>query len=179
MYLFKKVMKHKNTAGKITAALCFACGVALLLLSNGGFIAIPALAQVLAMILLTASIYVAVAFLLREYTFSVEPNKHIADDDKLSEQFDFIITEVKGKKNVKVCHIEMSEVKQIRVVDPNNKKQVQTERKNMKRFTYDTKFAANRQIEIVADIDREDYSIIISYDEELLRVFQNVTGLSV
>lgn len=178
MYLFKKTMKHKNTAGKITAALCFASGVALLLLSNGGLIAIPALAQVLAIILLTASIYVAVAFLLREYTFSVEPNKHIADDDKLSEQFDFIITEAKGKRVIKVCHIEMSEVKLIRVIDPSNKKQVQAERKNMKRFTYDTKFAASRQIEIVADIDREDYSIIISYDEELLRVFQNVTGLS-
>ena len=173
MYLFKKVMNHKNTAGKICAALCFICGAALLILTNGNLIAYPIIAQILAVILITASIYIAFAFLLRVYTFSVEPNKHIADD-KLSEQFDFIITEAKGKKSVKVCHVEMSDVKLVRIVDPTNKKQVASERKKMKCFTYDTDFTASRRIEIVANISDEDYSILISYDEELFRVFNNI-----
>ena len=176
MYLFKKVMTHKNTSAKICAALFFASGVVLLLLTNGNLIAYPAIAQIIAIILLTASIYIAVAYLLRIYTFSVEPNKHIADDDKISEQFDFIITETKVKRSVKVCHVEMSDVRLVRVVDPTNKKQVAAERKKMKCFTYDTCFAANRQIEIVANISDEDHSILISYDEELFRVFNNILG---
>jgi hypothetical protein len=151
-------------------------GAALLFISNGN-IAYPVLAQVLAILLLTFSVYVAIAFLLREYTYSIEPNKHIVKDDSMSEQYDFIITEAKGKRNVKVCHIEISDIKFIRVVDPTNRKQIKSERKNMKRFTYDTDFAASRQIELVAEIDGEDYSIIFSYDEELLRVFKNIFNL--
>jgi hypothetical protein len=151
-------------------------GAALLFISNGN-IAYPVLAQVLAILLLTFSVYVAIAFLLREYTYSIEPNKHIVKDDSMSEQYDFIITEAKGKRNVKVCHIEISDIKFIRVVDPTNRKQIKNERKNMKRFTYDTDFSASRQIELVAEIDGEDYSIIFSYDEELLRVFKNIFNL--
>jgi hypothetical protein len=151
-------------------------GAALLFISNGN-IAYPVLAQVLAILLLTFSVYVAIAFLLREYTYSIEPNKHIVKDDSMSEQYDFIITEAKGKRNVKVCHIEISDIKFIRVIDPTNRKQIKNERKNMKRFTYDTDFATSRQIELVAEIDGEDYSIIFSYDEELLRVFKNIFNL--
>ena len=68
----------------------------------------------------------------------------------------------------------MSDVRLVRVVDPTNKKQISAERKNMKRFTYDTDFASSRRIEIVANISDEDYSILISYNEELLRVFNNI-----
>ncbi len=176
MYLYNKAIKHKNIFGKIACAICFVMGAALLFISNGN-IAYPVLAQVLAILLLTFSVYVAIAFLLREYTYSIEPNKHIAKDDSMSEQYDFIITEAKGKRNVKVCHIEISDIKFIRVVDPTNRKQIKNERKNMKRFTYDTDFAASRQIELVAEIDGEEYSIIFSYDEELLRVFKNIFNL--
>lgn len=176
MYFFKKAIKHKNTFAKISAAICLVLGAALLLISSGGNVAYPVLAQVMGILLLTFSVYVAIAYLLREYTYSVEPNKHIADDS-ISEQYDFIITEAKGNRNVKVCHIEISDIRLVRVVDPTNRKQVRGERKNMKRFTYDTNFTASSQIEVVASIDSENYSIIISYDEELLRVFKSFPGI--
>lgn len=177
MYLYQKAIKHKNTFGKISAAILLVLGIALLLISNGGNIAYPALCQALAIILIAASIYIAVAFLLREYTYKIDPNTHISKNDDMSEQFDFIITEAKGKRNVKVCHIEICDIRSIRVVDPKNRKQVQSERKNMKRFTYDSNFTANRQIEIVANIDGEDYSIIISYDNDLLITFKNFSKI--
>lgn len=166
-------MKHKNVSAKISASVYFVLGIALLLIANGRQIAYPALAQIFAIVLLAASIYIAVAYLLREYTFSIEPNRHIAADDRMSEQYDFIITEAKGKRNVKVCHLEISDIDLVRVVDPANRKLVRNERKNMKRFTYDTDFTASRQVEIVANIDGEYYSIIVSYDEELLRILNN------
>lgn len=162
-------MKHKNRAAKISALLCLICGAALVILAGSGYVAIPAVAQLISIVLISASIYIAVAYLLREYTYSVEPNTHITDDP--SGQYDFIITEAKAKKQVKVCHIEMSDIMSARTIDQKNKKQILSERKNMKRYTYDTRFAASRQIEVRANIDGEDYSIIISFDEEMLGVF--------
>ncbi len=170
--MFKKVIRHKNNAAKISTGLCLASGAGLYILAGSGLVAIPLLAQAVSILLLSASIYIAVAFLLREYTYSVDPNTHIVEDDDLSKQYDLIVTEAKGKKQVKVCHIEMSDVSFVREITPDNKKTVMAERKNMKRYTYDTRFAPNRQIEIRANIDGEDYSIILSYDEEFLAVLQ-------
>ena len=164
--MFKKVIKHKNTSAKVTSLLCLICGAALFILSGNGYVAYPAAAQLISIALIAASIYVAAAYLLREYTYAIEPNTHVVDDDDLSAQYDLIVTEAKGKRQVKVCHIELSEITGVRVIDPNNRKQVQSERKNKKRYTYDKCFAANRQIEILSTIDGEDYSIILSYDEE-------------
>ena len=177
MYLFIKTIKHKNVSAKIYAAICLVMGVLLLFIVNGTNVSYPALIQIIAFAFLSASIYIAVAFLLREYTYKIEPNKHISSDDNMSEQYDFIITEAKGKRNVKVCHLEINDIKLVRVIDPSNRKQIRNERKNIKRFTYDTDFVAIRQIEILANIDGEDYSIIISYDEDLLRTFKNFPTL--
>lgn len=166
--MFKKIIKHKNTAGKISALLCLIVGAALFILAGNGLVAIPALAQLISICLLGASIYIASAFLLREYTYAIEGNMHIVEDDDISKQYDLIVTEAKGKRQIKVCHIEMSDIKKVRIITPENKKAVKSERKDAKRYTYDTQFAPNRQIEIKAEIDHEDYSIILSYDEEFL-----------
>lgn len=167
--MFKKVIKHRNTSAKVSALLCLVCGASLFILAGNGFVVYPAAAQLISIALIAASIYIASAYLLREYTYAIEPNTHVVDDDDLSAQYDLIITEAKGKKQVKVCHIEMSEITGVRVIDPNNRKQIQSERKDKKRYTYDTCFAASRQIEILSTIDGEDYSIIVSYDEEFLQ----------
>jgi hypothetical protein len=41
-----------------------------------------------------------------------------------------------------------------------------------KNYTYDSNFAPNRQIEIVATVEDETYSILVSYDEDLLSSFE-------
>lgn len=173
--MFKKTVIHKNTAAKISALACLILGAALFILSGSGLVAIPALGQLISILLIGASIYIGASFLLRVYTYSIEPNIHITDDDDKRGQFDFIIYDEKGKKNIKVCHVEMSDVCFIRVITSENKKQVGEERKGMKRYTYDTRFAANRQIEVRAKIEDEDYSIIVTYDEELLAALKSLT----
>lgn len=170
--MFKKAIKHKNTAAKISALLCLICGAALFILAGNGLVAIPVIAQAISIILIVVAIYIASAYLLREYTYSVEPNTRFDEDTK--NQYDFIITERKSNKQVKVCHIEMSDVTLINVIDPKNRKRIMSERKDMKRYTYDTRFAASMQIEIRATIDDEEYSIIVSYDAELLDVLKNL-----
>ena len=173
--MFKKTVIHKNTAAKITALSCLILGAALFILSGNGFVAIPVLAQLISILLIGTSIYIAAVFLLRVYTYSIEPNIHITEDDDRRSQFDFIIYDEKGKRNIKVCHIEMTDIIFVRVITPENKKKVGEERKNMKRYTYDTRFAANRQIEVMANIENEDYSIIVTYDEELLAALKELT----
>lgn len=170
--MFKKTVIYKNTAAKISALLCLISGVALFLLAGNGYVAIPALAQVLSIALIAASIYIATVFLLRVYTYSIEPNTHIVADDDLSAQYDFIITDEKGKRSIKVCHIEMTDVISLKVITPESRKQISEERKAMKRYTYDTRFAASKQLEVRARIDGEDYSVIITYDEEIIAAFK-------
>ena len=173
MQSFRKTVTKKNTAGKITALLCLLSGAALVLLAGqiGQFVA---LAQLLGVGLLGASIYIASAYLLRVYTFSVEPSGKAGDELPLEERYDFLITERKGNRDVKVCHLGLGDITNLRVVDPENKKQILEERKNKKRFTYNTEYAASRQIEVAATIDDEDYSILITYDEELFRVLKDL-----
>lgn len=172
--MFKKPIKHKNTSAKISALLCLICGAALFILAGNGLVAIPVIAQAISIILIVAAIYIASAYLLREYTYSIEPNTRGNEDEEAKSQYDFIITERKSNKQVKVCHIEMNDVTLINVIDPKNRKKIRSERKNMKRYTYDTRFAASRQIEIRATIDEEEYSITVSYDDELLDAFKKL-----
>ena len=171
MYLYKKTARPKNTVGKISALLSLVCGAALFILASGNHIALPSIAQVIGVILIGASIYIATSYLLREYTFSVCPGKKFDDEDSsYSEKYDFIITEKKNNRDIKVCHISMSDVTKVRVLDPENKKKIAEERKNMKRFTYDSEFASSRKIEVQAIIDDEEYSILVSYCDELLKI---------
>jgi len=174
MYIYQKKIQPKNTAAKITSALCLLCGAALLILAQAGYIAIPILAQMLGIILWVASIYIASSYLLRNYTYSVEINSRARSNLTISELYDFVVYENKGKKIVKVCHVEMRDVTNIIKTTPESKKN--GENKDVKRFIYNTQFAANQKIEILARISGEDYSITVTYDEELFSVLQKIHG---
>lgn len=172
MFIYKKKIQPKNTAAKITSALCLVCGAALLILAQAGYIAIPILAQLLGIILWVASIYIASSYLLRNYTYSLQINSIEDDDLTLAERYDFVIYENRGKKSVKVCHVEMKDVTNIIKITPESKKTV--ENKDVKRFIYNTRFAASQKIEILANISGEDYSIIVTYDEELYSTLKKI-----
>ena len=172
MYLYIKTIKTKNTAGKITALLSLLCGAALFILAGGGHIAMPAVAQTAGIILLTLSIYVATAYLLREYTYKIQFNNKVGENLDMPDKYDFVIIEKKSNREIKVCHVGMNEIDSFRIVDKNNKKQVRNERREMKRYTYNSEYAPSRYIEICATIDDEKYSILITYDEDLLKTLK-------
>lgn len=172
MYIYQKKIQLKNIAAKITSALCLICGAALLILAQAGYIAIPILAQLFGLVLWVAAIYIASSYLLREYTYSIQANSKVGENDTLAEIYDFVVYENKGKKSVKVCHVEMRDVTNIIKITPEIKKN--RENKDVKRFIYNTQFAANQKIEILANISGEDYSITVTYDEELLSILQKI-----
>ncbi|MBE6646000.1 MAG: hypothetical protein E7612_11640 [Ruminococcaceae bacterium] len=174
MYIYQKKIQPKNIAAKITSALCLICGAVLLILAQSGYIAIPILAQLFGLSLWVASIYIASSYLLRNYTYSVQANNRKGENFNLSETYDFVVYENRGKKSIKVCHIELKDVTLIREITPENKKDSSNERKNIKRFVYNTQFAASQKIEILANISGEDYSVTVTYDEKLFSVLQRI-----
>ena len=164
--MYRNTPKYKNTAAKITALVCLLSGGALFCFANAGIIVLPSIAQLLGIILITAAIYIASVYLLRAYTFILEENNEYG--------YDFIITEKKGSREIKVLHFASSDITSVREVNLLNKKHITRERKNKKRYTYNTLYAANRFIELCASLDDEEYSVFIAYDEKLLAIFHSV-----
>ena len=92
----------------------------------------------------------------------------------MSDIYDLIISEKKGNREIKVCHVNINEIDSFRIVDKTNKSQVREERRSMKKYTYNTEYAPAKYIEICATIDDEKYSILVSYDEDLLNTLINL-----
>ena len=165
--MIKRTPEPKNTAAKISALVTLLAGAVLFSTANAGVIAMPWLAQMLGMLFIAFSIYVAVAYLLRRYTFIIEP---LADreGEHTEQKCDFVITERKNKSELTVCRISIDEIEFFREVDPKNKKKIKAERKRKKRYTYDVTFAPSRQIELSVLCQDEELSILITYDERLV-----------
>ena len=166
--MYSNTPNPKNIAAKITSLLCLIMGSFMFIVANSNSLKFPWIAQLTGLILITVSIYVASAFLLRQYTFSIQPSDLNSDDTY--EKNDFCITEKRSSKNFTVCRISLDEIVSVKTVYPQNKKQIMTDRKKMKRFTYNTEFAASRQIEVVCNCEGELLSILITYDEKLLKI---------
>ena len=91
--MYRSLPTPKNTYAKIAALVCLLLGMALFAIASLNLVDYPALPQTLGIFSLTASVYIASAFLLRRYTFSVDQNPQ----GELGE-LDFCIVENKGKR---------------------------------------------------------------------------------
>lgn len=171
MYLYKKTIKPQNTAAKVTCLLTLISGFFLWI--GASAIPMPAIPQTCAVILFAVSIYVASAYLLREYSYEIANNYKDSELDS-KHRHDLIVTEHKGKRLIKVCHIELSDVTAVKEITPKNAKITKVERKKMSRYSYNTQYAASRKIEIQADISGEMISVLLTYDEELLNTLKNL-----
>ena len=170
--MFKKTPEYKNTAAKISVILTLALGLFLFIMANSGSIALPWLAQLFAIASITYAVEIAVIYLLRRYTFIIEPMSEISDSGE--EAYDLIINERRSNRELKVCHVSVKHIEFIRVVNSENKKTVKKERKVRTRYTYNTQFAAPRLLEIVIEGGGENASLLVSYDEELINALLSV-----
>jgi hypothetical protein len=166
--MYKMTPRLKNTYAKIVSLVSLILGATLFVVSNMENVLYPAIAQLFGLILLTASIYIASVFLLRQYTFAIDQNPN-GDKGEL----DFTITERKGNRDITVCRIGLDEITSAREVNGKNKKAVESERKKMQRYTYDTSFIPARRIEIICRFDDNDLSILVTFDEQLLKILNN------
>jgi hypothetical protein len=163
--MYKNTPKPQNRSAKSCALICLIVGALMFAFSGIDIIMWKWFPQTVGVIFLTASIYIASVYLLRYYTFAVTER-----NDTTS--YDLVIHEFKGKRSMTVCRIGLDDIVSARVVDKQNKKTVSAERKDKKRYTYDVTFLPSRQVEIVAEIDDEILSILITYDQELLDMIE-------
>lgn len=170
--MFKKTPAPKNTVAKISALAALVVGLFVFVSARTDAIALPWLAQIIAIILLTFSLHVTTSYLLKRYTFIIESMSGAAKSGEGA--YDFIITQNTSNREIKVCHVSDKCIKYIRPVTPENKKTVSAERKKMQRYTYDITFAAPRKIEIVVENGGEEASMLVTYDEELLNALISI-----
>ena len=173
--MYKNTPVPKNTAAKIYALVSLLGGAFLFLSTNLWNYSMPWLPQLIGVILLVFAIYIASAYLLRRYSFSIEESGGKVEGE---DGFSFRITELKYNRQMTLCLVNVSDIKLCRTVTPENRKKVKEEAQNKKRFTYDTAFAAPKQLELQMHVDDEDISMIITYDPDLVGVM-NKLGVKV
>lgn len=164
--MFKKTLKTQNKKAKLTMAVLFIFGVAFLLLAPQ--IKGRSIVQTVGFLLIGGAVYIATAFVLREYTVNIfTPEGQLTPD--------LAIFEFHGKREIKVCHIGLNEVTEIKIITPENAKTEKKNRKNLKRYKYNTFFDCKKFIELIV---RDEISIIITFDEEIFDVIKsNLTDI--
>ena len=160
--MYKKTLKHQNRNAKLIMWLLFVCGIFLFLFAGNGKLPYPAIAQTAAIIMICIAVYIALSFVLKEFTVKVffpdgaTSNKPIKPD--------FAIYEQNGAKKVKVCHISLSDVKILEKITPENKAIYKEHSKGAEKYKYNTAFL---QAEFIHILTRDDISLLITYDEGL------------
>ena len=174
--MYKNTPVPKNTAAKVYALVALLGGAFLFLSTNFWNYSMPWLPQLIGVILLVFAIYIASAYLLRRYTFSIEESS--GEGESGEGEFTFRITELRYNRQMTLCLVDVADIKLCRTVTPENRKKVKEEAQNKKRFTYDTAFAAPKQLELQMHVDDEEISMIITYDPDLVGVM-NKLGVKV
>ncbi len=172
--MYQKSPLPKNTIAKLYALIALAGGLVLFISASYINYQLPWLFQIFGIILIGAAIYIASVYLLRRYTFSVEDSEKEDEDGDKTQTYLFRISEFKNNKNLTVCLVEVSDIQLCREVTPENRKKIKEERKNKKKFSYDTSFAAPKQLELQLFLNEEEVSILITYDPELIGVLNKL-----
>ncbi len=159
---------------KLYALITLIGGLVLFISANYLNYRFPWLVQCFGVVLIGAAIYLATAYLLRRYTFSVEDSEKEDEDGDKIPTYLFRITEFKNNRNITLCLVETRDIKLCRTVTPENRKKVKEERKTKKRYTYDIAFAAPKQLELQMHVDDEDISMLITYAPELVGVLNKL-----
>ena len=160
--MFKKTLKTQNKKAKLIMALLFFFGVALLFIATS----LPgkALIQLAAFLCIGGAIYIATAFVLKEYTVSIfTPEGADAPD--------LAIFEFHGKRELKVCHISLAEVTKMEVITTDGDNSSKESYKNLKRYKYNSFFDCNCFLHLTV---RDEILIAITFDKELYLYLKHV-----
>ncbi len=158
--MFKKTLKTQNKKAKLVMTMQFILGIGFLFLAPS--VKGRSIIQIIGFLFIGAAIYIATAFVLKEYTVNI----FISEGENVP---DLAVFEFHGKREIKVCHISLSEVTEIKIITPENAREEAKKRKNLKRYKYNTVFDCEKFIELIV---RDEISIIVTYDEELYKALK-------
>ncbi len=167
MWIYNKTFTHQNREAKIAALACLLFGGLFYGFGNTDIFPIPVIFQLVGVILIVCSVYLATAYILKQYSVSISRNDN--NDGDAGELYDLIVRERKGKREPKVCHIGLDTIISVKVVTKNSLKKTKNEKLDGFRYIYDTKYAWKERIEITALTGDYQSVIYLSYDDELFR----------
>ena len=166
MYLYNKDFIHQNRDAKIIALACLLFGALFYGFGNSRLFPMPLIFQLVGVLLIVWSVYIATRFLLRQYRVAIVKREDIDGEDDA--QYDIIVYEKKGKREPKVCHIGLDSIESVMVVSRESAKTGKKENSDGFRFIYDTRFTYKERIEIVANTGDYRSVIYLAYDKELM-----------
>ena len=163
MWLYNKTFIHQNREAKISALACLLFGGLFYGFGNTDIFPMPVIFQLVGVILIVCAVYLATAYILKQYSVSISKNDNC--DGSMCELYDLIVRERKGKREPKVCHIALNTVKSVRIVTKDSFKKRST---SDFIYLYDNRFLWKERIEIVAETGDYTSSIYLAFDQSLL-----------
>ena len=170
MWLYNKTFTHQNREAKITALGCLLFGGLFYGFGNSDIFPAPAIFQLVGVALIVCSVYLATAYILKQYSVSISKNDNV--DGDTCELYDLIVRERKGKREPKVCHIGLDTIISVKIVTKNDFKKSRNKKIDGFIYVYDTKSTWKERIEITALTGDYQSVIYLSYDNELLNILR-------
>ncbi len=165
--------KKQNKLDVLACAACFACGACVFAASiaNTSLPYLTLAAQLLAVLLLTAGIYLYSKFIARTYTYAVQPGGIY--DTQGQELYDLVVTETTGKsKQRTVCRIALrdivrTEARPLRATKKNGLCKIEASGDYGRKFSYCADLVPEKVLVIY---DTDGNAVVLTYDERLWRI---------
>ena len=159
--------KTNKQREKIVCAALFAAGIAIFLPTLHPQTPLPALFQLVSLLLLTAAISVLIRYLMRNYTYAVQ------ECDRGGDIPDFVITEQYGKRLTVVCRVSVTEVEAAMPVTEENRLQIKEMTKGKRVFSYISEINPRDLYLITVRMENETVYLKIVADKTLISVLMN------
>ncbi len=133
--MYSYLPKSKKKAEKRICALLFGAGLLLYVPTCFPKTPYPVLFQLGTVLCCTAALMFVVRYLVRNYTYSVEPS------DLNNGSYDLVVTEQYGKRLRVVCRIAVAQITALTPITPENRKAVSAMLRKKRFFTYVSELA--------------------------------------
>lgn len=165
--MYSYTPKLKKQREKLSSGALFALGLAAFLPTLYPKTPLPALFQLVSLLLLTASLSVFIRYVMRDYTYAVERNEQGSDIP------DFVITERYGKRLTVVCRVSVKEVETAVPVIEQNREDIKAMVKGKRLFTYIAERRPNHLYLLKVRMDGEVFYLKIVADDRLISLLMD------
>lgn len=165
--MYSYTPKLKKQREKLLSGALFALGIAVFLPTLYPKTPLPALFQLVSLLLLTASLSIFIRYLMRDYTYAVEKSEKETDFP------DLVITERYGKRLTVVCRVSVDEIETATPINAQNRKTLKETLKGKRLFTYVAEMQPRNLFLLKVRMDDEIFYLKVVADRELISILTN------
>ena len=175
--MYSTTPQKQNKLTDFACIACFICGICIFAVSilNSSVPYLTLAAQVCAVLLLTAGIYLYTRFVARTYTYSVQPGGIFDADGR--ELYDLLVVETIGKsKQRTVCRIALRDItsvqaRPVHATKKNGLSKIEAQDGGRK-FTYCVDMVPEK---VIALVDADGNAVLLTYDADLWHILSQKT----